>query len=80
MIEAKIARELADNIKSKTALKQIETINERIMKAATEGLFVIDITHEDISPCVEHYLTFLKYKINKVVDDNQYIIMKEIAW
>ena len=27
MIEAKIARELADNIKSKTALKQIETIN-----------------------------------------------------
>lgn len=80
MIEAKIARELADNIKSKTALKQIETINERIQKAATEGLFKIDVTREDISPCVEHYLTFLKYKINKVVDDNQYIIMKEIAW
>jgi len=80
MIEAKVARELADKITSKEALNQIERLNELILTAATSGLFSIDVTREDISPCVEHYLTFLKYKIKKIVDDNQYVIKREISW
>jgi hypothetical protein len=80
MIEAKVARELADNITSKEALKQIEQINELILAAASTGLFSIDITREEISPCVEHYLTFLKYKVKKILDDNQYVIKREISW
>ena len=80
MIEAKAARELADNITSKAALKQIEKIDELVQTAAAAGLFTVDITREEISPCVEHYLTFLKYKIKKVIDDNQYVIRRELSW
>lgn len=80
MIKAKAAREVADNITSKAALKQIERMNNIIQEAAIAGLFKVDITQEDISPCVEHYLTFLKYKITKVVDDNNYTIKKQICW
>jgi len=80
MIEAKAARELADNITSKEALKQIERINNLVLTAASTGLFSVDITREEISPCVEHYLTFLKYKVNKVIDDNQYVIKRDISW
>lgn len=80
MIEAKAARELADNITSEEALKQIERINTLVMTAASMGLFTVDITREEISPCVEHYLTFLKYNLNKVVDDNQYVIKRVVSW
>lgn len=80
MIEAKNARELADKITSKEALKQIEQINELILAAAAAGLFSIDVTRMEISPCVEHYLGFLKYTVKKILDDNQYVIKQEISW
>lgn len=80
MIKAKAARELADNITSKAALKQIERINDLIQEAAVAGLFEIDITREDTSPCVDHYLSFLKYKVTTVVDDNKYVLKKQISW
>ena len=80
MIKAKIARELSDNITSSAAQKQLKQLDAIVLAAAAAGLFKVDVTKEEILPCVEHYLYYIGYQIKKVTDEHQYVLKFEICW
>jgi hypothetical protein len=80
MINAKDARELADNIKTKAAQEQLELLNDLIREAAAKGLLTTEVVDIKLLPCVEHYLKYQSYTLDKVLSTNNYPIKVSISW